>query len=244
MFGLHNANPLWRAVMLGVLVGLTTCARARADMIIIGNPPDPGAGNVFPFGSDNTFGPATRYQQVYNQNLFKSGPITITEIDFYDTQFFVPGQRISDATYTFFLSATSKSVNGLDTTNLSNNVGANNTQVYSHFRNDAVALGDTVRFILDTPFTYDPAQGNLLLDVQRPVAGPFTSLALDERFGTFGNDSSRAHNYGSVFDSTGLVTGFQFTAQGPAVPEPTTLTLAAIGGLCLAFRGWRCRTLV
>jgi hypothetical protein len=235
MCGLRNANPLWKAAALGVLGWLTVCAAARADSVTIGQPAD--VQNVYPFGGNLGNGPSTRYQQVYNQNLFTAGPITITEIDFFNTFNGGSTASISPNTYTFALSATSKAVNGLDTTNFDANLGPDNTQVYSHFRNEVVAAGSTLAFVFDTPFTYDPSQGNLLMDIRLPASSPETFLGLDAHAGTFDDQSSRAHNFGMGFEGYGLVTRFQYS---PA-PEPTTLTLAALGGLGLAAAGWRRR---
>jgi hypothetical protein len=209
--------------------------QARAGLIIIGNPPDPNNGNSFPFGSNAV----TRYQQVYNENQF-SGPVTITEIDFYNTAFDGgAGQHISAATYTFGLSTTSTAVNGLDTSNFTNNLGPDNTQVYSHSRNDPVVFGSTIQFVLDTPFTYDPSMGNLLLDIQK-VGGDFSGLFLDARNSSFADISSRAQNFGTGTTSYGLVTGF-VTGSVTASPEPASLTLLAIGFVGSMGYGWRRR---
>ena len=59
---------------------------------------------------------------------------------------------------------------------------------------------------------------------------------------TFGTDSSRAHNYGTLFDSTGLVTQFTYeAASAQPVPEPATMTLLGLGLAGMAGRRWRHR---
>src|SRR5581483_1092896 len=96
-----------------------------ADTIIIGNPPDPGAGNSFPFGSAYN----AEYQQVYSSSAF-SGPIQITDLYLYNTQFNSGASSTPSGTYTVNLSTTSAGVGSLSPT-FSQNIGANNTQVFS-----------------------------------------------------------------------------------------------------------------
>src|SRR5690348_567810 len=72
---------------LGLAVGgfcvlLAWALPATASPIVVGNPPDAGVDNCFPFGCAYE----GEYQQVYSSSLF-SGPITITDLEFYNTQF-------------------------------------------------------------------------------------------------------------------------------------------------------------
>jgi hypothetical protein len=174
--------------------------------VTIGYPGDPGSGNCFPFGCSGT-----RYQQVYNKNLFP-GPMTINNISFFNEQF-TPGS-INSASYTIFLSTTSKLVNQLNTVDLDDNVGPDNALFLS------APLGGpltSTRFTLEgLAFFYDPSQGNLLIDIFKgPSSGG--GIFLDARNGTFGSDSSRAHNFGSGFASFGLVTEFNSVSTPLAV---------------------------
>ena len=79
---------------------------------------------------------------------------------------------------------------------------------------------------LSTPFLYNPALGNLLLDVRNFGGGSTTSF--DAVF-TSGDGVSRVYNSdvnsttGSP-DTLGLVTGFII------VPEPGTAALLLVGG--------------
>jgi hypothetical protein len=152
----------------------------------------------------------------------------ITDITFYNTNF--PGD-FSPSTYTIHLSTSNFPVNALDTSVLSNNVGADNALFGVFPLSGAVPAGSFT--LSGGPFTYDPANGDLLIDIMTP-SKPFGSVFLDAMNGDFGTDSSRAHNYDSGFTSFGLVTQFTFTAGATAVPEPASLTLLCIGALGIA----------
>ncbi len=56
---------------------------SKAD-VIVGQPADSGAGNCIPFGC--TIAWTSEYQQIYAASQF-SGPITITNLEFFNTQF-------------------------------------------------------------------------------------------------------------------------------------------------------------
>jgi hypothetical protein len=82
--------------------------------------------------------------------------------------------------------------------------------------------GGVLRFILSTPFTYNPADGNLLMNVGSPEDEELDFLQLDARNGTAVGLFSRAVTPGfgdaASFVGWGLVTGFS-TAS---IPEPST----------------------
>jgi hypothetical protein len=213
-----------------VLLLLAVATPAFAVTIIIGAPGDAGSGNCFPFGLLGC-SPGSRYQQVYNAALFP-GPLLINQLQFFNTNF-NPGLGVVDtANYEIHLSATAVAVNALNTSDFDSNVGANDALFFNGVLGGPV--GGTTFSISGTGFLYDPADGNLLLDIFK-TGGVGGNVFFDARSGTFGTDSSRAHNFGSAFVSYGLVTGFSDDGLTP-VPEPATLALLAPA---LAWAAWR-----
>ena len=196
-----------------LFLATTLPATAEAVFLTIGDPAD--GGNCFPFNcSNDPVFPSTRYQQVYNNNLFP-GPVLVHQIAFFP---FHHSASIDEADYDIRLSTTSKAVNGLDTSTLGNNVGADESAFFSGVLSGPVA---SVFAINGTPFAYNPSAGNLLVDVRKddlPDAGFFGSL--DARNGSFGEDSSRAHNFGTGFEHYGLVTRFKLTDKDHPIPDP------------------------
>ena len=111
------------------------------------------------------------FQQVYSSLALPPGSTTFTGIAFYCS-----GGQPNSGTFKISLSTTSALtspndtypfVTGLNASNLSTNVGSDNTVVYTGTLPSLSNGMLTITFT--TPFTYNTANGNLLLDVQ-----PFT----------------------------------------------------------------------
>lgn len=197
-----------------------------ADTIIIGNPPDPGTGNCFPFGCDYN----AEYQQVYASSSF-TGPIRITDLYLYNTQYDSGAFSTPSGTYTVDLSTTSAGVRTLSAT-FADNIGADNTQVFSGSIQQAWQFGDTLDIHFSRAFTYDPNGGNLLVD----VVGNGVVIPIEISYDTHSPGSlfqrvycpviGQARQVGTVDTSGyGLVTGF----GSNQVPEPGTLLTMATG---------------
>jgi hypothetical protein len=169
------------------------------------------AGNLFPLFSDQPI----RYQQIFDASQFSRlnpGGGLINRIAFRGhgpgTPFTgtVPQLQVN-------LSTTSKAPDNLSST-FADNVGADDTQVFSGPLGAAVTFtGDATNFEVvinfTTPFYYDPAKGNLLLDVRNMQGGTEVPPLNQEIDGTsaVGDSVSRVYNYGDVNASTAGQTG-------------------------------------
>jgi hypothetical protein len=197
-----------------------------ADTIILGNPPDPGSGNSFPFGSAYN----AEYQQVYANSAF-SGAISITDIYLYNTQFNSGAGSTPSGTYTINLSSTTAGVGSLSGS-FAANEGADETQVFNGSIAQSWNFGQTLDIHLSTAFTYDPTTGkNLLMDVVgngiSTPANIYFDVSSNGPFQRVYCSSGIACGQNGVADASGygLVTGFGYSQ----VPEPGTLVMMGTG---------------
>jgi hypothetical protein len=214
------------------LLTLVLCFAAFAAIpafadVIVGLPADTGTGNCFPFGCAY---PNGEYQQVYNAGQF-SGPITITGLEFFNTQVDFGATSMNDGNWTVSMSTTSADWNTLNP-NFTSNIGANNTQVFNGDLVQPWTFGDTLTINFSTPFTYDPSKGNLLMDVMvsgaTDAGGPIYFDTNGYNNGNFNGNTflGRVYTTNNVNAGYGLVTGF---VTGASVPEPSFLLLVGMG---------------
>lgn len=197
------------------------------QVVVIGNPPDPGGGNCFPWGCAYN----AEYQQVYGSGNF-AGPIFITDLEFYNTQFDSGSTQLPSGNYTITLATSTtvgvNTISGSFATNLANSF--NVQTVWTGDINQAWTFGDTLHIDLNTPYAYDPALGNLLMDVvgmNVTLPGGNTFFDVNSTGGYFtrvycGSGIDCGQN-GTVDTGFGLVTGFS------SIPEPGTLLMMGTG---------------
>jgi hypothetical protein len=222
---------LLQVLLMCVLLALAIPAAAD---VTLGLPASTNSNNCYPFGCAYS----GEYQQVYNHSQFP-GTITITNLEFFNTVLNLDATAMNSGNWAISLSTTSADWNTLST-NFSSNIGTNNTLVFSGNLSQPWAFEDTLDITLSTPFTYDPSNGNLLMDV---VATGTTDLGGIIPFDVNGDNTymSRAFNTGGVpsgsVDVTGgygLVTKFSTGSTPTPAPEPTTMLLLGLGLVGLA----------
>ena len=201
---------------------------------------DPGAASVaFPdFASGGT------YQQVYSSTAF-SGPITIAQIAFASASQVTSGPGTANYNITVAFSTTNKGPNSLST-DLASNRGADLVPVFTGPVTTTLNAADQFDLVMDvTPFAYNPANGNLLLQVTVNAPTEFTGNPLYFRAG-FDTNSSRAANPGggeggAFTDGFGLETRFLTLAptasEGSISGQVTDASSAAIPGVTLRVTG-------
>ncbi len=204
--------------------------------LIIGEPADSNTSNCDPFGCAYS----GEYEQVYASSQF-SGPITITNIEFFNTKQDFFASTMNSGSWAISLSTTSANWNTLSST-FASNKGTNNTLVFNGSLVQPWAFGDTLTIALSKPFMYNPAAGNLLMDVVatgvsggvgQPVSIEFDTNGYNS--GNFNGDTimGRVYLTGStrtVNSGYGLVTGF----NAATVPMPAAYLLFASGLVGLA----------
>ncbi len=219
--------------LLAAFVGLCVTTELRAQVIVVPNTLATNDGN-----SSNTTpdGPGSvREMQIYDASQFGalSGPSFLTQFAYRpDT---IPGPSgPRTATLRIFASTTSRSTTGLSPT-FADNVGVDKVLVFDGTLTWTTANlpgpGNTrqfdVVFPLTTPFLYDPAAGNLLLDIQFTVDG--SSIRFDS---VTGNPMlGEIINLGS---STGT------SGQTLISPKPTQFTFEPSPCSRSAHLKWKC----
>jgi hypothetical protein len=190
---------------------------ANAATLVIGSNGDLSR---YPFGADPgaassafpDFAAGGVYQQVYAGSVF-SGPVTITQIAFASKSVLTSGPGLATYNFNVGLSTTAVGPGGLST-NLATNRGADFAQVFTGILPVAITANNQFDVIINiTPFTYNPANGNLLLDVSFNAPAQFSAGPVMYLNAGFSPSSSRAANPsgnagGGFVDGFGLFTRF------------------------------------
>ena len=231
-----------------VLAIVSHSASLAQTAIIVGSPyggaPSPGDYSSEPWSVRGI--QSSRYQQVYSASEFSalggsSGSILRFGLQS-DREFGRGASAYLD--FEIFFGVTSRNPDALSTT-FAENVGSGLATVRSRevFLLGHAGGGAGVVFELETPFLYDPTQGNLLMEIRTygvVNADPRTlGPGVYEAWDVQGDAVSRvyAHDVNAtagIADTMGLTTYFVITP----VPEPSTYALV---GLALGAWRWRHR---
>jgi hypothetical protein len=231
-------------VGLAALMAFVAASPATAATVVAPSGLDAVEGNS---GSRNVFGfiNVARQQQVFNSSQFANGPITLTGIAFRangatfgNGPFDSPGSAFTRTTQglQIGLSTTTASADALSTT-FAANVGADLVNVLSGditYSSQALSSNGLTRdfdvvFTFANAFNYDPARGNLLLDVLTTGGSNRAGTTLDGQNLAGDGTSSVFRSNGTTGTGTASTFGYVTQFQIAAVPEPATWAMMLIG---------------
>ena len=229
-----------RALSCGFLFLALASVSLHADTIVLGIPAV--SANCDPFACPKFFGLGS-YQQVYLDSAFPEA-MTIDDIGFYQSEILNNGGSLAGGTFTLNLSYTTAAPGDLSLASPDANIKAGTEEEFFTGALPAVTPYQTENILTfsGTPFAYNPADGNLLLTVS--VAGgtdSTVSLFLDET-GTTPVTSSAYFGSENGANTTGLVTGINFTPATGPTPEPGSLLLVLAGIGLIGYQVRRRRT--
>ncbi len=227
------------AILFAAFLGLCATTDLRAQVIVVPNALAENDGNG---SSTSTAGPASvRWLTIHDASQFGalSEPSFLTQFAYRpDTILDQSGPR--SLTLQIYASTTSRSVAGLSTT-FAENLGPDNTLVFDGTVNlttgNLPGPGNTRQFDyvfrFTTPFLYDPAAGNLVLDLQIEANGSavtFDTVSGDPAIG-------RIFSFGSSTATTGDFRDSHVTQLTFDIPEPTVAVSVLFAlGLLIAKR--------
>ena len=175
------------AFLLAAFLGSCVMTELHSQVIVVPNSLATNDGNSFNTSPDGSG--SVREMQIYDASQFGalSGPSFLTQFAYRpDT---IPGPS-GPRTFTLriYASTTSRSVAGISTT-FAENLGTNNTLVFDGTvtvtTGNLPGPGNTRQFDyvfpFTTPFLYDPAAGNLVLDLQ--IVGNGSAVTFDTESG-------------------------------------------------------------
>ena len=198
-------------------VFLLASLSAQAEVVTVGQH---NTANCYPFSCFASQS-GTVFQQVYSSTKF-SGAGTINSLSFFRDY----SGMMDSATYTLRLSTTTQNLGFLDLGTPSNNLGAD-VSTFGTF-----TIGGQMPEVLTfagMPFHYNPAEGNLLLEVL--VSNLIQGYGQSSYFQADStmNAMSRLWVHGNPSQGgNGLVTAFDITPGG-TVPEPGSMLLVGLG---------------
>ena len=178
----HRQRSAGFGFLLAVLLGGYVTTELHAQLVVVPNAQATSDGNT---SATTPAGRAlVRYMQIHDASQFGvlSGPSLLTQFAWRpDATVGQSGPRT--VTLRLYASTTRRSVSDLSLT-FADNTGPNNTLVFdgtlTWTTENLPGPGNTrqfdILFPLTTPFLYDPAAGNLLLDFQQDADGPAITL--------------------------------------------------------------------
>jgi hypothetical protein len=218
---------------------LTMTASAASAQVTVGTAT---SANCFPFQC----GALTRYQEIYSASAF-SGPLLITNIGFF-TDLAYGDTKYNDGTFSLSLGITAVAPSA---------IGPAGTNTYTNGQSffSGLSLNGTVNDPVfgGTPYLYNPALGNLILDFT--ITGASYAYVGGYLKADYSGDCKIARAYISSVegpDNTcggALVTRFNGTkpvdfgtGSNNVVPEPSTVALLSAGLLGVFGFGLRRKT--
>lgn len=236
--GDDNLHKFIFAGLVGMLVLAPVVATpANAAVLIAPFAPTGGPNNNFPFNS-SVIG-LTRYEEIWDSSLFGAlagQPALLTEIDIFSSQgagtvFFGP-DSLSLGTTT----VVDTSIQGGGSMNA--NASSGETVVASGFTLTNIGGTFNSQLVLSTPFVYNPAAGNLLIDYNLGASGTSSGI-LVQTAGGGRTGAGRAGSNGFATVSDAMATQFVFSPLVTGAPEvdlqgAVLPSVFALGLMCLA----------